>query len=194
MHTAGWASDEAGYAERTYLVYDVLSRAFIEMDEGDRRFLRALSRQLWESDEYVLTIPHFWALVHLGPREGRTMADLAQLLICDKSNVTAIVDKLARRRWVRRVRGKAGDRRFTRVVLTAEGRAVRERLIAAHHEWVQRRLSVLNAKQVDQLASLLRILQSGLQLDPDAAAAELAQGRAEPEAPESPPSEAATGV
>ena len=71
-----------------------------------RRFLAALSPvtrngregdhsgEAGDNQDYVLTIPHFWALAHLEPDDGRTMAELARLLICDKSNVTKIVDKL----------------------------------------------------------------------------------------------------
>lgn len=192
MKAADWDSEEAAHATNTDRVYDMLSQAFIEMDDGDRRFLRALSRQLWGGEEYTLTIPHYWALVHLGSRDGRTMVDLAQLLLCDKSNVTAIVDKLEERNWVRRVRGKAGDRRFTQVVLTDEGLAMRKRLMAAHDQWVQRRMSVLNAEQIGQLVSLLQILQPGLQLDPDTIAAELTEAPevAAPDEPDHTPSEA----
>jgi DNA-binding MarR family transcriptional regulator len=196
MRAAEWESEDAVHAKHTYHVYDLLSQAFIEIDDGDRRFLRALSRQLWDREEYTLTIPHYWALVHLGLGDGRTMVDLAQLLLCDKSNVTAIVDKLEERHWVRRLRGKEGDRRFTRVVLTDEGRATRKRLIAAHDQWVQRRMSVLNAEQIDQLVSLLHILQPGLQLDPEVLAAGLAQaqGEAASDKPDSAPSEVSAQV
>ena len=169
---------------RTDAVYHLLSRAFIEMDAGDRRFLAALSpvmRNEREGDssgaagdnqDYVLTIPHFWALAHLEPADGRTMAELAHLLICDKSNVTKIVDKLEDLGWARRMPGKGGDRRFMRVVLTPEGRTVRERVIAAHAKWVHRRFAALTPAQLDQLETLLRAVIANSQLDPRQAADE----------------------
>ncbi len=156
------------------------------MDAGDKRFLAALSPvtrigrdgvssgEAGDNEDYVLTIPHFWALVHLEPDDGRTMAELAHLLICDKSNVTKIVDKLEDLGWARRMPGKGGDRRFMRVVLTAEGRRVRERVITAQSEWVHRRFSALTSEQLDQLETLLRIALDGFRLDPEAAAQELA--------------------
>lgn len=170
---------------RTDAVYHLLSQAFIEMDAGDKRFLAALSPvtrngrdsassgEAGDNEDYVLTIPHFWALVHLEPDDGRTMAELAHLLICDKSNVTKIVDKLEDLGWARRMPGKGGDRRFMRVVLTPEGRAVRDRVIAAHAEWVHRRFTSLTSTQLDQLESLLRLALDGFRLDPEAAAREL---------------------
>jgi DNA-binding MarR family transcriptional regulator len=162
------------------LVYQLLSQAFIELDDGDRRFLRQLTSTLPDvSDDYTLTIPHFWALVHLGDPEGQTMAQLAVLLICDKSNVTPIVDKLEKLGWAERLRGKEGDRRYTRVVLTDAGRMVRQRVMHAHDIWVKRRLSVLDSTQLDQLAGLLKILQSGLQVLPEQVIAELSESPAD---------------
>jgi DNA-binding MarR family transcriptional regulator len=147
------------------------------MDAGDKRFLAALSPVLrsghsgvGDIEDYVLTIPHFWALVHLEPDDGRTMAELAHLLICDKSNVTKIVDKLEELGWAQRVPGKAGDRRYMRVVLTDAGRAMRSQLTAAQAEWVHRRFSILTSEQLDQLEHLLRLLLQGFQVDAEAAA------------------------
>ena len=149
-------------------MYRLLSEVFIEMDDGDKRFFRALSLQLWgEHNDYTLTIPHYWALVHLGRPEGRTMAELAQLLICDKSNVTAIVDKLEEQRWAERLRGKAGDRRFMQVILTPAGRVIRGQVMAAHAEWVRTRFAVLTPDQLEQLTSLLEILHPGFRLNPE---------------------------
>lgn len=156
---------------RGYEVYQLLSETFIQLDDGDRRFLQSLGRRvLGTASDITLTIPHYWALVHLGPLEGRTMAELAQLLICDKSNVTAIVDKLEERGWATRLRGKAGDRRYTSVVLTAEGRGLREQVVRAHDEWVNTRFAGLTPDQLTQLASLLSALQPGLRTDPELAA------------------------
>jgi DNA-binding MarR family transcriptional regulator len=156
---------------RGYEVYQLLSETFIQLDDGDRRFLQSLGRLvLGTASDITLTIPHYWALVHLGPAEGRTMAELAQLLICDKSNVTAIVDKLEERGWATRLRGKAGDRRYTSVVLTAEGRELRERVVRAHDEWVSTRFAGLTPDELTQLAGLLSALQPGLRTDPELAA------------------------
>jgi DNA-binding MarR family transcriptional regulator len=173
VHAATRATP-AGTEDRGHAVYQLLSQVFIEMDDGDRRFFRALSQALLgDAEDYTLTVPHFWALVHLGDEDGRTMAELASLLICDKSNVTAIVDKLEERSWAERRRGKAGDRRFMRVVLTAAGRALREQVMEAHDEWVRRRFAGLHATELDRLATLLKLVQPGFRLDPSRVVAEV---------------------
>jgi DNA-binding MarR family transcriptional regulator len=167
---------EAAHHRRAYAVYRLFSAAFIEMDVGDARFLQSFSRWLFgPNSEVMLTISHFWALVHLGVPGGRAMVELAQLLLCDKSNVTAIVDKLEERGWATRVRGKAGDRRFTSVVLTAEGERVRELVVRAHAEWVNTRFAGLTEAQLSQIAALLDVLRPGLQTDPDMIAEAAAQ-------------------
>lgn len=160
---------------RATAVYHALSRAFIEMDTGDKRFLAALSAAASASDDYTLTIPHFWALNHLEPEDGRTMAELAQLLICDRSNVTKIVDKLEELGWARRAPVTGGDRRYIRVVLTPAGRATGERVRVAHNEWVRRRFAVFSPAQLDQLEALLTLALDGAKLDPEVAAQDLAE-------------------
>src|SRR6266705_6960063 len=92
-------------------VAQLISTVFIHLDDSDRQLMR----------HFGLTITQFWALVHLEDEEGRSLSELANLLICDKSNVTSIVDKLEEMGLAERKRGKAGDRRYTRVVLTKEG-------------------------------------------------------------------------
>jgi MarR family transcriptional regulator, organic hydroperoxide resistance regulator len=154
--------------QRRYEAYRQLSAAFIELDVGDGRFLQAFSRWLFgPASELVLTIPRFWALVHLGTPQGRTMKELAQLLLCDNSNVTAIVDKLEKFGWATRERGKAGDRRFTSVALTPEGRRVRDLAVPAHTAWVSTRFAGLGDAELVHLASLLSSVRPGLQTDPD---------------------------
>jgi hypothetical protein len=48
---------------------------------------------------------------------------------------------------------------------------VRAALVRAHDQWVSARFAELSAAQLEQLASLLRALRTGLRADPEAAAA-----------------------
>lgn len=54
-----------------------------------------------------------------------SFGELAGLLGCDKTNVTGMVDRLARRGFVAR-ETDPDDRRITRAVLTEQGAAIRE--------------------------------------------------------------------
>src|SRR5437588_3138626 len=89
-------------------ISNYLAQSFLELDEGERQLMK----------RFGLTLTQYWALVHLEDEEGRSLSELADLLICDKSNVTSIVDKFEESGLAERKRGKEGDRRYIRVVLT----------------------------------------------------------------------------
>jgi DNA-binding MarR family transcriptional regulator len=131
----------------------LISRVFIHLDDSDRQLMK----------HFGLTTTQFWALVHLEDAEGRSLSELANLLICDKSNVTSIVDKMEEMGLAERKRGKAGDRRYTRVVLTPEGRELRNRSIVARERLIENRLGVLNRDILYQLFSPLQQLADALQ-------------------------------
>jgi MarR family transcriptional regulator, organic hydroperoxide resistance regulator len=77
------------------------------------------------ASEFDLTLPQLDALKHLeAPYSQR---ELAEQLHYDASNVTDIVDRLEERRLVTRTIDPS-DRRVRRLVLTAEGEAVRRKL------------------------------------------------------------------
>ncbi|MFJ6215974.1 MarR family winged helix-turn-helix transcriptional regulator [Streptomyces sp. NPDC092296] len=57
-----------------------------------------------------------------------TMRELAERMSCEPSNVTFVVDKLEKQGLVER-RAHPTDRRARQLVLTAEGSALRERLL-----------------------------------------------------------------
>jgi len=137
----------------TQEIYQLISQSFIHLDEGDRQLMR----------RFGLTITQYWALVHLKDEEGRSLSELANLLLCDKSNVTSIVDKLEETGLAMRKRGKAGDRRYTRVVLTPEGQQLRDRLISAHSHMVETRLFALKSNDLQLLRDLLQLLANTLQ-------------------------------
>jgi DNA-binding MarR family transcriptional regulator len=81
------------------------------------------------------------------------MRELAQRLCCDASNVTGIVDRLEARELVER-RVAPDDRRVKHLVLTEEGRAVRE----SHRDRLAVDLPLLDLSPEDRrsLAQLLR--------------------------------------
>src|SRR5216683_4009135 len=123
----------------------LVSSVFIHLDECDRQITK----------RFGLTTTQYWALVHLEDPQGRSLSELAALLICDKSNVTSVVDRLEEAGLAERKRGKAGDRRYTRVVLTTEGQELRERVMAAREHLLEKRLRSINADDLLQLVHSL---------------------------------------
>jgi DNA-binding MarR family transcriptional regulator len=146
--------DEIERLELEKEISDFLAQSFLELDEGERQLMK----------RFGLTLTQFWALVHLENDEGRSLRELADLLICDKSNVTSIVDKFEESGLAFRQPGKNGDRRYVRVVLTPQGQQLRTTLISAREHLLKMRFQSLNIENLKQLREPLQQLASTLQV------------------------------
>jgi len=87
-----------------------------------KRAVQALAK------EHALTPQQTATLWNLAPGQGLAMSALAELLMCDASNVTGIVDKLEARGLAQRA--QAEDRRVKVLTLTPAGEALRAELRA----------------------------------------------------------------
>ena len=103
------------------------------------------------SAEFELSASQARALHHLA--EPRTMGELAEMLCCDASNVTGIVDRLEARGVVER-QVVPGDRRVKRIVLTDDGRS----LWRSHHERIMADLPLVAGLSVEQRLTLHDLL------------------------------------
>jgi DNA-binding MarR family transcriptional regulator len=83
--------------------------------------------------ELGLTFPQAHALRLLSADEPLPMSTLADLLVCDASNVTGIADRLEARGLVER-RAANGDRRIRVLALTPEGAKLRSRVLEIMNE------------------------------------------------------------
>src|SRR5215216_2835395 len=83
--------------------------------------------------ELGLTFPLAHALRVLDPGRPRPMGELADELLCDASNVTALADRLEGKGLAER-QPDPGDRRVKALVLTAEGKRVREQVFEVMSE------------------------------------------------------------
>jgi DNA-binding MarR family transcriptional regulator len=115
----------------------------------------ALERELHDTlVELDLTIPLSDVLWQLDPELGPlSRRELAERLNCDPSNVTFLVDRLARRGLVTRARA-VNDRRVNVLALTPAGIEVRERLIVTIAE--SSMFGRLTNAQQGQLGNLLQ--------------------------------------
>jgi MarR family transcriptional regulator, organic hydroperoxide resistance regulator len=81
-------------------------------------------------EQLDLTFMQAHVLRLLDPTKPRPMGELAEMLKCDASNITGIVDRLEARGLV--ARGSApGDRRVKALAPTPAGLAMRERVLAS---------------------------------------------------------------
>lgn len=107
-------------------LYLLLTDLFYLLDDTDRQFF----------GEYGLSTRQFWALHHLSETHDLSMIDLSRLLFTDKSNITAIADRLEGARLIKRSPAPQ-DRRMTLLTLTPQGRALHDEVYAAHQERIR---------------------------------------------------------
>lgn len=107
-------------------LYLLLTDLFYLLDDTDRQFF----------GEYGLSTRQFWALHHLSKSDGLSMIDLSRLLFTDKSNITAIADRLEGANLIKRTPAPQ-DRRMTLLTLTPEGRQRHDEVFAAHQERIR---------------------------------------------------------
>jgi DNA-binding MarR family transcriptional regulator len=105
-------------------------------------------------NEFDLSPPQALALRHLEPGSPLPMSALAELLHCDNSNITGIVDRLEDRGLVER-RPAAHDRRVKHLLVTERGAEVRERLME-RMDRAPDELDRLTKAEQRQLLALLR--------------------------------------
>jgi MarR family 2-MHQ and catechol resistance regulon transcriptional repressor len=99
------------------------------------------------------------ALLHKGPLPVNALG--AKVLLTSGS-MTAAVDRLERRRLVKR-QGDPRDRRTRIVHLTVRGRRIISEMFAGHEQAMQRAVSVLSAEERAALVDLLRKLGRGVE-------------------------------
>jgi MarR family 2-MHQ and catechol resistance regulon transcriptional repressor len=132
----------------------LIHKIYVLLDDGDRRAL----------DETKLTPMEFAVLQQLDHEHGQRLTDVGAELLCVKSTITRLVDRLEADGLVLRTPDPT-DRRAQRLILTPRGARVREMAMALHSAAVERRMSHLSPDEQSQLYDLLGKLQAGLQAD-----------------------------
>lgn len=92
--------------------------------------------------------------------EGISQRELGDVLVVDRSNVTGLVDRMEKSGWVRREDDPA-DRRVYRVVLTAAGRRLWEKIAPAYEAVVLQVVAGIGEKQAKATVETLEQLQAG---------------------------------
>jgi MarR family transcriptional regulator, multiple antibiotic resistance protein MarR len=137
------------YDPKTYQPRDsigfLLQRARMEiLDDLDR-----------ELEPLDITAAQFVILVRLSEENVGSAAGLCRGVSYDPGAMTRMIDRLEKKGLVRRVR-RADDRRKVDLELTAEGKAVRPKLIAAIVKVLNHRLRGFTRAEAQQLTEFLR--------------------------------------
>ncbi len=137
------------YDPKTYQVRDgigfLLQRARMEiLDDLDR-----------ELEPLGITSAQYVILVRLAERDVDSASGLCRGVSYDPGAMTRMIDRLEKKGLVRRVR-RADDRRKVDLELTAEGKAVRPKLIAAVVKVMNHRLRGFSKAEAEQFTGYLR--------------------------------------
>lgn len=134
-------------------LYHLLTKIFVLLDDADRRFFLT----------YGLSARQFWALRYLDEQRGLSMVDLSRSLLTDKSNITAIVDRLEQAGLARRS-PSLQDRRVILITLTPQGRALRDLVQARHEEQIESLFDGPDIAQFHRLMDLLNPISRNLEV------------------------------
>lgn len=139
--------------------YRLLIETYLMLDDGDRRVLRT----------FDLTNRQYQALLLLPPGQRRYLTEMSNLLLCDKSNITGLVERMVRDGLISRVRSEE-DRRYLEIHATDEGIRLRNEAQTAHGRSIEARFESLTDAEQETLHRLLRKLAKGLREQLDAGA------------------------
>ena len=124
--------------------YRLLQELNLMFDDSDRRTLR----------KFDLTNRQYHALQHLPPNTSRHLTEMSELLFCDKSNVTGLVDRMVRDGLITRDRSER-DRRYFELNITQQGNHLRTRSRIAHEATLNDHFNCFNEQELTQLNTLL---------------------------------------
>jgi DNA-binding MarR family transcriptional regulator len=109
----------------------------------------------------VINFQEAHLLMSIGTKGPLTMSEIARTLQLTLSSVTAVVDKLEKKKFVRRVR-TAQDRRLVRVELTVAGRKFYNLVEAAHLTLTDSMLKILDPAEREVFLGLFRKISQSL--------------------------------
>lgn len=105
--------------------------------------------------DFTSTLPRFDVLAALDRfPDGLKMSELSGVLMVSNGNVTGIVDRLVSDCMIVRA-PVPGDRRASRVKLTAKGRAEFARQARSHETWINRIFTTLDRQEARDVCALL---------------------------------------
>ena len=135
-------------------LYNLLKESFLLLDFGDRQLF----------NNFNLTAPRFYALIHLGNEPGMSLKELSDRMFCDKSNATRIFKGLETEGYAVR-QPHESDGRTLRLYLTNKGDTLRSQVLTAHRAYNQKRLDCISNIEQENLMIGLKKLNDFLQAD-----------------------------
>ena len=132
-------------------LYDLIKESFLLLDFGGRGLF----------EQFGLSISRYYALHHIAASPGLSPSRLSQLMFCDKSNITRLLQALELDGRIQR-RPHDQDGRSQRLYLTDSGAQLHNEACAAHAAFIEQRLALLPDPATEQLTTALTHLNRSL--------------------------------
>ena len=130
-------------------------------------YLRIIREKLRRIDKWnpltssVLNLQEVRVVLGIGTGGAMTMSRMADRLQLSVSSMTAVIDKLEKKKFVARDR-QAEDRRVVEVTLTKAGRKFFDLAQQAHMQFMTEFLGALSASEQDTMLQLFRKVTANL--------------------------------
>ncbi len=126
--------------------------AYVKLMRASEAMTTRIHRHVIDAGMTVTQFGVLEALYSLGPLSQR---DIAAKILKSTGNITLVIDKLEKKRLVKRERSKE-DRRFYAVTLTAAGQRMIEGIFPRHAAKVVEEMKVLSSAEQEQLSNICR--------------------------------------
>jgi MarR family transcriptional regulator, 2-MHQ and catechol-resistance regulon repressor len=128
--------------------------AFIKLMRASESINNRLNRHLSENDLTVSQFGTLEVLLHLGPLNQRS---IGEKLLKSGGNITMVIDNLEKNELVER-KPDPNDRRAVMIHLTKKGESFIKNFFPDHLEKIKGEFSILNKKELKQLAEICKKL------------------------------------
>lgn len=131
--------------------YESLKAIFLHIDNHEKAFL----------SQYNLSIPRFYALLHIQNHPGITYMDLSDLMLCTKSNTTRVVQGMQKDGLVLR-KAHPEDRRSFQLTLTETGCMLFERVYPEYLALVDHLMSLFSEEELNRYTAVSSHIENTL--------------------------------
>jgi len=138
--------------DKPYLIYTLLKEVFLLLDNGDRDLFQ----------EFDLSVARFNALKQVINSNGIGPSELGNKMLCDKANITRLLDGMEKSSYIERIQDEIDGRRI-QINVTQEGEMLWRKARREHGKSTRHRFDVLTSDEQDTLSGFLERMRNHLQ-------------------------------
>ena len=115
---------------------------------------------LWQFGLTDVQLNLMMLLFHQGGGEGLTQAQLSEMMLVNRANITSLIDRMERDGMVRRTSGE--DRRYNIIRLTGKGKRLLEKVEPLYAKEVKQIMSAVSSNEKKRIIKMLEKVRKNL--------------------------------